>query len=253
MATKGRTKRADTAVKKQGIAWRTYLRTVTLLTVLVLLGGGMAWGVSVLRDPAVLPLKIVRIDGDFKHLDRRILEQAVSQAISGNFFTVDLERVRRAALKLAWVDQVTVRRIWPGTLNMYVEEQVPLARWGKSQLINARGGVFTPDAKSLKGELPWLDGPEAHAVEVVERYRQMGRQLASLGLVINRIALDNRGAWSINFAQGIELKLGSKNADGRMERFALLYPRLNQNETRKIKRVDMRYANGMAVLWGEAS
>ncbi|MCW8890992.1 MAG: cell division protein FtsQ/DivIB [Sedimenticola sp.] len=253
MASNGRGRRNEAASTSKGLNWRQIQRWASLLSLLVLLAGGTGWGVSTLRDPAVLPLKIVRIDGDFKHLDRRTLEQSVSQAIMGNFFTVDLERVRKAALKLAWVDQVTVRRIWPGTLNMFVEEQKPLARWGKRQLVNARGVIFTPDAKSLEGDLPWLDGPDEQSIEVVDRYRQMGNKLASLGLSINRIEMDARGAWTVGFSQGIELKLGSQDTEGRVGRFALLYPRLNQNETRTIKRVDMRYANGVAVLWGEAS
>jgi cell division protein FtsQ len=171
----------------------------------------------------------------------------------GNFFTVDLDRIRAEALKLAWVDQVTVRRIWPGTLNMWVEEQKPLARWGGNQLVNDRGGVFTPEAESIKKDLPWLEGPTEHAVEVVNQFKQLGGRFASLGLVITKLAMDGRGSWTIDLVQGIELKLGNKNTAGRIERFVQLYPRLEQNEKHKIKRVDMRYANGVAVLWGDAS
>ncbi|MCW8944804.1 MAG: cell division protein FtsQ/DivIB [Sedimenticola sp.] len=253
MATKGRTKRTDAITAKKSLDWRIVLRWTSLLTVLALLGGSVAWGITVLRDPAVLPLTIVRIDGDFKNLNRRTLEQAVSQAIRGNFFTVDLDRVRNEALKLAWVDQVTVRRIWPGTLNMWVEEQKPLARWGKDQLVNARGGVFKPEANSIKSGLPLLDGPEELAADVVEHYKLMGNQLAPLDLIINRIVMDDRGAWTVDFTQGIELKLGNKDTQRRVDRFAQLYPRLKQEATQRIKRVDMRYANGVAVLWGETS
>ncbi len=253
MANNARTKRTEATAAEKSVDWRIVLRWTSLLTVLALVGGSVAWGVAALRDPAVLPLKIVRIDGDFKNLNRRTLEQAVSQAIRGNFFTVDLERVRNEALKLAWVDQVTVRRIWPGTLNMWVEEQKPLARWGKDQLVNVRGGVFKPEANSIKSDLPLLDGPDGMAVDVVEHYMQMGNQLAPLNLVINRIVMDDRGAWTVDFTQGIELKLGNKDTQSRVDRFAQLYPRLKQEATQMIKRVDMRYANGVAVLWGEAS
>jgi cell division protein FtsQ len=253
MGANGRTKRTDTAAVQSRLNWRLVMRWLSLVSVLMLVGGAAAWSVITLRDPAVLPLKIVRIDGDFKNLDRRTLEQAVSQAIVGNFFTVDLDRIRAEALKLAWVDQVTVRRIWPGTLNMWVEEQKPLARWGGNQLVNDRGGVFTPEAESIKKDLPWLEGPTEHAVEVVNQFKQLGGRFASLGLVITKLAMDGRGSWTIDLVQGIELKLGNKNTAGRIERFVQLYPRLEQNEKHKIKRVDMRYANGVAVLWGDAS
>jgi cell division protein FtsQ len=231
-----------------GRLWR-WLGT---LGVLLLFAGGGVWGVIALRDPSVLPLKLVRIDGELHHLDRRSLEQAVGGAMEGNFFTVDLDRVRAAALKLAWVDQVTVRRIWPDTLKMWVEEQRPLARWGASQLVNGRGGVFTPEPEALKAELPSLTGPEGQIAEMVARYRRMGRRFAALELVIDRLVLDGRGAWTVGFKQGLELKLGQLDTEARVERFVRLYPRLEQAEKRRVKRVDMRYANGVAVLWGEA-
>jgi cell division protein FtsQ len=90
-------------------------------------------------------------------------------------------------------------------------------------------------------------------VEVVSQFKQLGDRFTALGLVIAKLAMDGRGAWTIDLVQGIELKLGNKNTAGRIERFVQLYPRLEQNEKHKIKRVDMRYANGVAVLWGDAS
>ena len=228
------------------------LRGVTVLGVLLLFVGSAAWGVVKLADPAVLPLKVVRIDGELKHLDRRALEQAVSGVMEGNFFTVDLEAVRAAALKLAWVDQVTVRRIWPDTLNMRVEEQQPLARWGEKQLVNGRGGVFTPEPESLKAELPSLDGPAESAEEMVQRYQSMGSRFSLLKLDIARLVMDGRRAWTVGFKQGMELKLGHTDTEARVERFVRLYPRLEQTEKQRVKRIDMRYANGVAVLWEEA-
>ncbi|PLX62034.1 cell division protein FtsQ/DivIB [Sedimenticola selenatireducens] len=229
------------------------LHWLTVLGVLLLFAGGGVWGVITLRDPAVLQLKLVRIDGELRNLDRRELEQAVGAVVDGNFFTVDLDAVRAAALKLAWVDQVTVRRIWPDTLNMWVEEQQQLARWGDSQLVNGRGGVFTPESEALKTELPSLAGPADSATEIVARYQRMGSRFAALKLDIDRLVMDGRGAWTVGFKQGMELKLGHTDTEARVDRFVRLYPMLEQAEKRRVKRVDMRYANGVAVLWGEAS
>lgn len=234
------------------VDWRRWGRWSLSLSLLLLLAGSAGWGIYKLRDPAVLPLKIVRIDGEFRQLDRRDLEQAVSGAIRGNFFTVDLEQVRAAALKLAWVDQVTVRRIWPGTLSMWVVEQQPLAHWGQEELVNAAGHIFAPEHAALGSELPRLEGPRERAVEVVERYRQMNGRLVALGLDLRWLKMDRRGAWSIGFADGSELKLGQADTALRIERFIRLYPGLARAENRKVKRVDMRYANGVAVLWDEA-
>ncbi|MCW8908660.1 MAG: cell division protein FtsQ/DivIB [Sedimenticola sp.] len=233
--------------------WRCWGRWLLSTVLLLLLAGGSGWGIYKLQDPAILPLTIVRIDGEFRQLDRRDLEQAVSGAISGNFFTVDLEQVRAAALKLAWVDQATVRRIWPGTLSMWVVEQQPLAYWGKDELVNGRGDIFSPQGAPVSQELPRLQGPRERAIDVVQRYRELSERLAKLDLHIRWLQMDHRGAWSVAFADGTELKLGQADTALRIDRFVRLYPRLVRVDSKKVKRVDMRYANGVAVLWEEAS
>lgn len=230
------------------IDWMRWLLSVSLL---LLVAGGTGWGIYKLQDPGVLPLEVVRIDGEFRQLERRDLEQAVSGAIRGNFFTVDLERVRAAALKLSWVDQVTVRRIWPGTLSMWVVEQQPLAYWGKEALVNDRGDIFLPESAVVDTEMPRLEGPRERAGEVVAQYQAWNSRLTALDLHIRWLTLDGRGAWSVGFADGIELKLGHADTATRIDRFIRLYPRLAQAESKRVKRVDMRYANGVAVLWGE--
>ena len=123
MAKKMR-KKAKTSWQRP--AWKDVGKWLLGLLLFSLIGSGAAWGVLQLQDPDVLPLKVIRIDGDFKHLDRSQLEGAIGSAVKGNFFTVDLDGIREAALDLAWVNQVTVRRIWPDTLKMTVQEEIPL-------------------------------------------------------------------------------------------------------------------------------
>ena len=127
--------------------WRVIGRWTLGLALFSLMGGGAVWGVMKLQDPRVMPLSVVRIDGDFRHMHRGDLEQAIGSAIRGNFFTVDVAGIRAAAHRPPWVDEVSVRRVWPATLQMQVVEQVPLARWGESGLINGRGEVFRPPAE----------------------------------------------------------------------------------------------------------
>ena len=56
--------------------------------------------------------------------------------------TVDLERTRQAFEKLPWVRKVSVRRKFPWSLEVEVEEQVALASWNGKELVNTHGEVF---------------------------------------------------------------------------------------------------------------
>lgn len=222
-----------------------------VLALIALLGGGTAWAVAALRDPAVLPLEVVRIDGDFRHIKRSDLERAIGGVMQGNFFTVDLDAVRDAALALPWVEKVTVRRIWPATLKVWVGEQTPLARWGKKRLVNDRGVVFNPQPEEIPEGLPQLSGPDDESPQVVNRYLGMVYQLSSLPLTISQVRMDDRGSWTVIFSQGLTLHLGSQARDGRLTRFRRLYSQLSASSSKQLKVMDLRYTNGMAVLWGE--
>ncbi|HXK57283.1 MAG TPA: FtsQ-type POTRA domain-containing protein, partial [Gammaproteobacteria bacterium] len=120
----------------QRVQWSKVGRWVLALLLFGIIGSGGVWAVDKLRDPRILPFKVVRIDGQLRYLNRVQIEKSVGGEIRGNFFTVDVERVHRAAKALPWVDRVSVRRVWPQTLVVRITEQVPMARWGKHQLVN---------------------------------------------------------------------------------------------------------------------
>ena len=229
--------------------WARVARWSLALALFALMGGAAAWGLLRLGDPAVLPLKVVRIDGRLQHLKRANIERAVGAVVRGNFFTLDVTAVRAAASSLPWVDQVSVRRVWPDTLRMHVLEQVVFARWGQQRLVNPRGQVFEPTPEQIPGGLPILHGPDASGPRVVRRFRDMRARLAPLGLEIERLVLDARGAWRVVLRQGLELALGNADTDQRLQRFVQVYPRLRQQQGKRLKRVDLRYTNGFAVSW----
>jgi cell division protein FtsQ len=250
-AKQGKKTTHSKAIKSLGAAW--LLRWVWGLAVLVSLTGGAVWGVVKLQQPDVLPLKVVRIEGELKNLSRTELEHVVGGVMRGNFFTVNLERIQQSAMDLAWVDQVTIRRVWPDRLQMWVRERVPLARWGKGQLVTGAGVVFKPKTEEMPAGLPRLSGPDGSAPKVVAQYRHISQQVSALELVVKELRMDARHAWTIGFTGGIELKLGKDEIAQRLGRFVRLYPELKRHSDKTVRRIDLRYTNGVAVLWGEAS
>jgi len=229
--------------------WRRIGRWLAGAALLLLLGGGLAAVVTWLSDPHVLPLKVVRIDGELRYLQRADIEAEVGREIRGNFFTLDVHRVRQAAEQLPWVDWVSVRRIWPDTLKMTVHEQVPLARWGRQRLVNAQGHIFAPKASQLPRGLIRLSGPDAAVEEVVARYLALRSRFDALGLGLASMGMDARRAWKVAFDNGLSLDLGTEDTDQRLERFIRFFPVLSRDTERRPVRIDLRYVNGFAVRW----
>ena len=215
---------------------------------------GAAWGFITLRDPATLPIRAVKVEGHFTHVTAQALQQAVADAATGGFLSVDVDAIRRAALSLPWVHSVVVRRVWPDTLRLTVTEQVAVARWGEvvpgvlaQGLINSGGEVFMPDPASFPPGLPELRGPAGTGAVVLAQYRAMNPSLTPLGLPIKRLDLDERRAWRVFLDSGMEIVLGREQAAARLQRFINIYPALRSAEPPGIARVDMRYSNGFAL------
>ena len=227
-----------------------FLLWFKLMAVAVVVGGGLYWGVTVLTDPNLLPLKVVRADGKFRYMQRQDLVSAVEKVTRGSFLTVDVEAIRDRAKNLPWVDKVSVRRVWPDSLRIWVEEHVPLSRWGKSAVLNLRGEVIHPKVESIPAGLPHLYGPDGSGRELAETYIQIKQRAVSLGLKITELKMDERRAWTMKFNSKLLVKLGNKDVEERLDRFYSIYPLLKEDK-RQLQTVDLRYTNGVAITWKE--
>lgn len=215
--------------------------------------GVVIWGVERLSDPQTLPLRKVNIEGQFKHVTKQKLSEAVAPYVTGGFFTIDLEAIQAAAEKLPWIARTEVRRIWPDSLQIQVEEQVPLARWGESALVSIKGEIFAPPRESFPNGLPQLKGPSGSEHLLVSRFKEIQAQLSPLELQVAQLTMGERRDWHIIFKDGMELVLGRAHNKQRLTRFRRVYTRLLRLHQEDIRRVDMRYTNGFVVAWREGT
>jgi cell division protein FtsQ len=192
----------------------------------------------------VFPIRIIRVTGDVSHVTHEQVQAVLARELRGNFFTVDLIHACAAFEKLPWVRKVNVRRVWPDRLEFAVEEHKPVARWGSTALVSARGEVFEA---AINTALPVLHGPEGTALEVVSRFQAFEQTLQPLGRHIEQITLSTRRAWVLELDNGMVLELGRGDLESRLARFVSAYEltvaRLPQPSTY----IDLRYSNGFAV------
>ncbi len=242
-------KRAMKKVKTERLISVLVIRWCLALVLFGAMGGGVVLGSAKLFDPQTFPLKVVSIKGDFKYLDQQKLERAMSTEVREGFFTLDVEAVHARLLQMPWVAKVAVRRVWPDTLLVFVEEQVPFAQWGTTGLLNMQGGVFQPAEKDIPAGLLKLAGPKGMEQEMVARYRDMQPRFESVGLQIASIKQNARQAWLIEFTDKSAIRLGSQQIDKRVARFIRVYPQLKVAGRGLPKQVDLRYPNGFVVHW----
>jgi cell division protein FtsQ len=169
--------------------------------------------------------------------------------IRSSYFTVDLSALHQAAANIAWVSGVDVRKQWPDTVTVMVHEYRPVAHWNRGRLISTDGAAFeVAGADQLQG-LPWLEGPDARLDDVLARWVGFNDALLPIGLDIQRLVLDQRGAWSLTLSNGTQVQLGRDAAEQRLQRMVASWSGLMFERTEAPRQIDLRYTNGFAVNW----
>lgn len=248
MATKkhrGATRRQPVRQKREPIMWDKASKYGLVLLVLVISISSIAW----MHQDDSLPIKHVSVEGSFEHTNKNDLVAAVTPYVKGSFLNIDVVSIRRAGEVLPWVRQVQVRRIWPDTLFLQVDEHRAIAQWGKTGLVNEDGNVFHPPKNTLPKGLVMMHGSEGSSELMTKRLVKIHKQMSGLGLKVTQLKMDERRAWQLTFSNGMNVLLGRANSQQRLDRFAAVYKTGLKQFEQQIDGVDMRYTNGLAVIW----
>ncbi len=228
---------------------RSRLRTLTGLLLLgAMVGGVWAFGYW---EPRLLPVRTIEVQGEVHNHSSTLLQETLAKRLHGGFLTADLRDLKSAAEELAWVGGVSIRRVWPDRLQVRVLEHRPVARWKGDGLVTADGVIFRPRGGVVPAGLPFLEGDEQRARELVERYLKWRDALMLAGHLIDTLSVDARGAWRVELVSNTQLELGAADVEQRLTRFIGAAPQLDA--AGKADRVDLRYSNGFAVRWARSS
>ena len=223
---------------------------------LVAAGFGAYEGAIRLMPYADRPITKIAVQGDLSYISQQAVQQRIAPYVAASFFSVDLTAMRAELEQMPWIAHAEVRRVWPDEVVIRLEEQLPVARWGDEALLNNQGQAFTPRELANYEHLPQLFGPQRAQQQVMQQYQVLSQMLRPLGFSIARLELRERGSWFLttgagSTGPGIELLLGRDHLVEKMRRFIAIYDNTLKEQITNIARIDLRYANGLAVGWRE--
>ena len=245
-------------------------RMVVIIATLVamLLAAGAVWAtLSVLPHVSQsLPVRQVVFvsagDEPLREIDHDQLKRLTDalQTRGALMLQLDLPTLRDSMKQIAWVREVNVRRRFPSTVVVAIEEHKPVAVWTpaapnagqadntlSSLLVNSYGEVFRAViSDERKAAFPHLGGPDGSATEVLEKYAAMLASLKAIERAPAKLVLTARRAWQVTLDNGSVLQLGRGEVDTRLTRFIQTYPRLAALQAAKVN-VDLRYQRGFAI------
>ena len=247
---------------------QTFMRNRTVVIgvaiAAMLVAAGAAWFAiaAMSREAArmnLLPIREVTFagaNGELKRVDSSELTRIAGaiENMGGSMLRTDLNQVKAAVRQVAWVRDAEVRRRFPSTLEVRIEEHAPFARWqmasdsALSLLVNTFGEVFEA---GIDDTLPVFSGPKDSSREVLANYLAFKAQLAAIHQVPAEVRLSPRRAWQLKLDNGNTLELGRSDAGIRLARYVRAFPNIATLQAANA-RVDLRYHTGLAVRVAQA-
>lgn len=198
--------------------------------------------------PGLFPVRSVRLSAPPQRISAAELMQVMRSEVRGNLISMDIKRLRQSLEKLPWARSVSVRREFPQSLAVQMEEHQAFARWNNSALVNQYGEIFFAESEQA---LPSFIGQDGTATEIAQHYAQFNQQIAELGLSVEQVSLSPRHAWQLRLNNGTVLELGRDDMQQRLARFVAVQRTEDGRQMtagrNAVKYVDLRYRNGFAV------
>jgi len=227
--------------------------TAAKFLLVALLSAVLAWkyGLNAIDThlKTALPIKYVRTEGVFQYLSKDEVKTTLEPLVRTGFFDADVQAIHAAVSTLPWVESVTVKRVWPDAIDIKVHERKPFVRWGEKSLISDQGVVFTPKNIEPFEDLLVLTGPDQQHGKVLEIMKGVRTVLADQSLELVEFNINNRWAWKLKLANGLEILLGRNEQLKKLQRFLKTLTVLQQEQIDAMEVVDLRYPNGYAVSW----
>ncbi len=210
------------------------------------LGGEMPGVVQAITARTGFAVDQIRVAGHKETSEIDILERLDLDGYT-SLIGFNAEQARQRIAELPWVKVASVRKVYPDTLEVSIEERQPFAIWQHgSQLtvVEQSGHVIAPFTGGSHSILPLVIGYGAadHAAAFIEKIRRFP-ELASRVKGYIRVA---ERRWDLRLENGITIKLPETDEDLAIAE-VLKLDRENGLLSRDIASVDLRLDDRLAI------
>jgi len=208
------------------------------------------------RDPGRFPIRSVVVEGVYQFADQGEMRDRVMAQASRGFFNLDIDNIQKQVEQLPWVKTAYVRRVWPESITVHVEEHKPVARWGNRSLISENYKMFSPpqlatsddpEFHRLMNGLPTLHSPDRRHVQLLKLLNDTRAMLDSVEAPLEGMAEDERRSLTLHLKNDVKVVIGHREVHKRIERFTDIFRPYVAPVYDDVAKVDMRYTNGFAM------
>ena len=236
--------------KNKRILLKKRLKQISIIFISLLMVIAVVSIIYVCRQRYFFPITTVHLFVNQEYIDTNKLKQLISQKISGNFFTLSLTPIVKVLLTDDQIKAVSIRRIWPQSLFVYIDGYEPIAFLNKDKVITIEGYTFkTPKRLELTSPV-YIQGPEFEASHMIKQLYAFNKILKPLDLTIKKFIV-TQDLYSITLSNGLKVMLGDHDRQNRLSRFVKVYAHVIGHCENHVASIDLRYPNGLAIKWND--
>jgi cell division protein FtsQ len=175
-----------------------------------LVAGGQIWMVGdSLLVVSGFGIDDVRITGHAETAELAILEKL---ELNGSLIWFDVAEAQERVAALPWVERAVVRKFYPSTLEVEIQERTPFALWqreGQVFVMDASGTEIVPLEDARFAKLPFMVGATANEkaaqffLEILAE-PEIAEQMRAAVFVAGR-------RWDLHLENGVTIKLPEKD------------------------------------------
>ncbi len=222
------------------------LRSAVLISIL----GGVVvatWFLMQEDSPLFRPIQQYELVSEIQHVKPAEIDGVMRHYLGRSFWEVELEAIQSELTRLDWASSALVKRSWPDQLYVSIKEQVAVARWEQTGLVNQAGVVFYPKELDGFNNLVVLAGELGDSAKILVRLSAFQSKLTAIGFTIAALSLQLDGIWQINLLDGSKIILNQTEDDAKLNQFVRAYPKLSKALRNSPQVYDLRYSNGFIV------
>lgn len=197
------------------------------------------------------------LEGDQQKVPIIRVKDAIEGVATGNYFSVDLNKIRDAVLLVPWVKDVRVRRFWPNRLDVQVDVYKAVALYEDGRLVSDEGEIFSanPEEAAEGDDLPQFSGAAQMMPTIVKHYRAFEEAVRQIPAKITEVDYSDRGSWTVVFQSptipptkvDLGIDIVNDSIDTRFLRVAQSYQSIFDMMSGPPSSIDARYHNGFAA------
>lgn len=184
------------------------------------------------------------ITGDIKHVTPVQLSYIAHNKLHGTFFTLDIAELKEEFQSLPWVRKVSLKRNFPHTIVVTIEEYKAIARIGDDALLSNDGQVFGAADDSLG--LPTFYVEPSSSALALSKYQQIQTVLVQHNDSLVNLWLDSPKIARFVTSKNLTITICDEDLSAKLALLNRDWDKLYQLNP-QLKSINFCYKNALAI------